>query len=331
VLVLLSGVGPVIAWRRATLANLRRTMLGPAAFAGAVLALLLVAGGVADKPVALLMFVLSAFVTGTVVQELWRGVRARRAMSSDSWPLAVVSLVRRNRRRYGGYVVHLGVALLFTGIAASSAFQSARDADLRPGQTARSTATTSPTSGDRRRRAGRQRPARAHRPRRRDPDRQGRRDRHDDAQPPLVLPVAGQGARAVSRFFEGEATSEVALEAGLREDVWTVVSPDVRTLLPRVREGDRVFTRAAEGGGLTPEATSALLGEALRGLASSYASDPPPATFRLIVSPLVTWIWIGAIITFLGGLIAMWPTPSGATRRVSAAYAARVARDLGRA
>ena len=72
-------------------------------------------------------------------------MRARRAMSSDSVPRAVVSLVQRNRRRYGGYLVHVGVAVLFAGVAASSAFQDARDVELQVGQTARSAATTSRT------------------------------------------------------------------------------------------------------------------------------------------------------------------------------------------
>ena len=332
VLVLLSGVGPVIAWRRATLASLRRTMLGPALFAAAVLALLLVAGGVTGSPGALLMFVLAAFVAGTVWQELWRGVRARRAMSDDSLPAAVVSLFARNRRRYGGYVVHLGVALLFVGIAASSAFQQARDVELSPGQSARiggyDVAYVKPTS------------AVVAAP-------NGRLERIDLG---AVMRVSRGGERvgemvsrrsffpssdpqmgAVSRFFEGEATSEVALDAGVRRDLWTVVSPDVRGLMPRVKEGDKVFADAARSGQLSDQAASAFLGEALRGLTRSYATGPPPATFRLIVSPLVTWIWVGAIVTFLGGLIAIWPPPSGARSRVRAGYAARVARELGRA
>ncbi len=330
-LVLLSGIGPVIAWRRATLANLRRTMLGPATVAAAVLVALLVAGGVTEKPAALAMFVFAAFVAGVVGQELWRGVRARRAMSDDSLPIAVLSLVRRNRRRYGGYIVHLGVSLLFVGIAASSAFQHARDADLRPGQSARvgdyevtyvkATGEVVPAANGRLERIDLGAVVRIAKDGEEVSTMRSRRS-FFPSQAPILGPV--------SRFFEGEATSEVALKAGLREDVWTVVSPDIRTLLPRVKEGDEVFSAAAKGGELSAEATSALLGKALRGLASSYAADPPPATFRLIVSPLVTWIWIGAIVVFLGGLIALWPAPAGA-RGVRAAYAARVARELSRA
>jgi len=333
VLVLLSGIGPVIAWRRATLANLRRTMLWPAAFAAAVLVVLVAAGGVAAKPAALAMFVFAAFVAGTVWQELWRGVRARRAMSEDSLPLAVLSLVRRNRRRYGGYFVHLGVAVLFVGIAASAAFQQARDVELNPGQSARigdydvtyvkPTGAVIPAENGRLERIDLGAVLRISRDGERIATMNSRRSFF-----PSPAPMLGP----VSRYFEGEATSEVALAAGVRRDVWTVVSPDVGELLPKVEEGNRVFAEAQEGGALSPEDSSVLLGQALRGLAGNYAQDPPPATFRLIVSPMVTWIWVGAIIVFLGGLIAMWPQPpSGATRRVSAAYAARVARELGRA
>ncbi len=65
-------------------------------------------------------------------------------------------------------------------------------------------------------------------------------------------------------------------------------------------------------------------------VARRFVSSPWPADFRLIVSPLATWIWIGAIVTFLGGLLALWPAPAAARRRVTAGYAARVARELAR-
>ena len=93
--------------------------------------------GLADGSVkSLAMFGLAAFLIAGVAQELWRGTRVRRSISGEAPPLALVSLVRRNRRRYGGYTVHVGMALLFVGVAASSAFQHARDVRLRPGQTA---------------------------------------------------------------------------------------------------------------------------------------------------------------------------------------------------
>ena len=94
------------------------------------------------------------------------------------------------------------------------------------------------------------------------------------------------------------------------------------------RRGDEVFS---EAGSLPRAERAAALGEALRGMVARYRADAPPATFRVLVSPLVTWIWLGALIVFAGGLIALWPVPAGAPRRAMAGYAARVARELGRA
>ena len=135
-LVLLSGIGPVIAWRRATASNLRRNLLKPV-LAGVGALLVIGALGAFDEPKALLMFGLAGFVLAAVSQELFRGVRARRAMSGEAVPLALVSLVRRNRRRYGGYLVHAGVAVLFVGVAASSSFQDEREVQLSPGDSTR--------------------------------------------------------------------------------------------------------------------------------------------------------------------------------------------------
>jgi cytochrome c-type biogenesis protein CcmF len=324
VLVLLSGIGPVIAWRRATAANLRRNLLKPA-LAGVVVLVGLGALGLASEPGALLMFGLAAFVLGAVGQELWRGVRARRAMSGGGVPGALIALVRRNRRRYGGYLVHAGVAVLFVGVAASSSFQDEREVLLSPGQSTRvgdyEVTYVKPTANLR-------------------AAPNGRLEKIDfgavlrvtrDGKPVTTMstvksyfPSAAPMLGPISRFFEGEATSEVGLQAGWRRDVWTAIAPDTSALRPRVEEGDKVFADAD----LRPQQYDALLGQALAGLTRSYANDPPPATFRLIISPMVTWIWIGALMALLGGLIALWPQPRGMARQVSATYAARVGREV---
>ena len=329
VLVLLSGLGPAMAWRRATAATMRRQMLWPGLAAAATLLALVAAGGVVEKPAALLMFVLAAFVAAVVAQEFWRGVRARRAMSDDSVPLAFVSLVRRNRRRYGGYVVHLGIVVLFVGIAASSAFQKARDVRLDPGQSVtvggyqvryvKPTADLEAASNGRLEKID----LGAQVELRRDGRRVGSLVTERS-----YFPSSNASLGFVSRFFEGESTSEVGLRAGWRRDVWTAVSPDIGELMPRIKEGDKVFADAAS---LPPDVKEAALAEALRGLTTSYADDPPPATFRVLVSPMVTWIWVGALIAFAGGLLTLWPAPQSARRPVTAGYAARLARELGRA
>jgi cytochrome c-type biogenesis protein CcmF len=139
------------------------------------------------------------------------------------------------------------------------------------------------------------------------------------------FPSAGPMLGPISRFFEGDATSEVGLQAGLRRDLWAAIAPDTSRLRGRIAEGDRVFTAAK---GLSAAQRNEFLAAALRGLVDSYTHDPPPATFRLIVSPMVTWIWLGALIAFGGGLIALWPTPRRAARAVTAAYKARVGREV---
>ena len=328
VLVLLSGIGPVIAWRRATWRNVRRSFAVPVA-AGVAMLAVCAATGLTDSIGATIMFSAAAFVLATVAQEFWRGVGARRAMSGEAAPLALVSLVRRNRRRYGGYLVHLGIAVLFVGIAASSAFQDERDVRLAVGQSARLgdydvkyvKSTSDIALGDtwvekinfgavlEIRRDGKLvstlRPERGFYPSR------------DEKLGPL------------GQFFEGEATSEIGLKAGLWRDVWTAVSPDTGALRPIIDDADAKFAENTKG--LTPEKRAAVLGLTLNAFVERYRNVPPPATFRLITSPMVAWMWIGALITIGGGLIALWPAPDAARRRASARAAARVAQDLGRA
>ena len=134
---------------------------------------------------------------------------------------------------------------------------------------------------------------------------------------------------ALGQFFEGEATSEIGLKAGLWRDVWTAVSPDTGALRPVIDAADADFVKVTKP--LTPEQRSAVLGQTLNGFVQRYRDDPPPATFRLITSPLIQWMWIGALIAIGGGLIALWPAPDAARRRATAKAAARVAQDLGRA
>jgi cytochrome c-type biogenesis protein CcmF len=267
------------------------------------------------------MFAAAAFVLAAVVQELWRGASARRAMTGEAPPRAALALVRRNRRRYGGYVVHAGMAVLFVGVAASSALAHVRDVRMVPGQTAhvggydmRYLRATDDVNTERIsfgavldvRKDGKHvatlRPSRSYFP-------------SQDA--------AGLGQ--IGRFFEGEATSEVGLRTGLRRDLWTAVQPDLSTLVPFIRRADRQFS----------DSSADVKGLLVFALAQRYRDQPPPATFRVLVSPLVTWIWIGALIVLGGALIALWPAPAGARRRAAAAaraaYESRLASELGRA
>jgi cytochrome c-type biogenesis protein CcmF len=130
-LLALTGIGPLIAWRRASPRNLRRQFVGPGA-AGLVTLAGLLAIGMRD-PYPLIALALAGFVAGTVVQEFARGVRARMRMHEEPAPLALVRLVARNRRRYGGYLVHVGILIYFVAFA-GMAFKVEREATLRPGE-----------------------------------------------------------------------------------------------------------------------------------------------------------------------------------------------------
>src|SRR5581483_6887154 len=132
-LLLLMGIGPLVAWRRASLRSLARTFLWPFVLAVAAGGGLIAAGAGSSVP-GLIAYTFSAFVAATIVLEFARGTAARRALSRESIPAAFGQLVARNRRRYGGYVVHAAIVLLAIGIAGSSAYDTSRSARLAPGQ-----------------------------------------------------------------------------------------------------------------------------------------------------------------------------------------------------
>jgi cytochrome c-type biogenesis protein CcmF len=132
-LLLLMGIGPLVAWRRASLRALGKTFIVPAV-AAIVTGATLIALGYGSSTPGLLAYTFGAFVAASIVLEFVRGTRARRALSGGSWPAALVALVARNRRRYGGYLVHAAILMLAIGIAGSSAYQTVRERGLKPGQ-----------------------------------------------------------------------------------------------------------------------------------------------------------------------------------------------------
>jgi cytochrome c-type biogenesis protein CcmF len=131
-LLLLMGIGPLIAWRRASLRGLARTFVWPAGAALATGVVLLALGAGSSVP-GLIAYTFSAFVLASIVLEFVRGTRARHALSGGSWPGAFSSLVARNRRRYGGYIVHAAIVLLAIGIAGASAYDSVGEGRLARG------------------------------------------------------------------------------------------------------------------------------------------------------------------------------------------------------
>ena len=123
-LLLLMGIGPLVAWRRTSFRAIGRALAWPALVA-VVAGIVLVALGAGSSKPGLIAYTFSAFVLGTIAVELVRGTRATGSL---------FTLIARNRRRYGGYIVHAAVVLLAIGIAGSSAYGSSTERRLVPGQ-----------------------------------------------------------------------------------------------------------------------------------------------------------------------------------------------------
>jgi cytochrome c-type biogenesis protein CcmF len=132
-LVLLMGVGPLLGWRKTGLRVLLRDLLGPALFGLGVIAGLYTAG--IRLAEALLGFWAVAFVAGTVFLEFYRAVRVRRRAMAEGVLTALLRVIGRNRRRYGGYIVHLGILILAVGVIGSNFFRLEREFTVRPGET----------------------------------------------------------------------------------------------------------------------------------------------------------------------------------------------------
>jgi cytochrome c-type biogenesis protein CcmF len=326
-LVLFTGIGPLLAWRRVTWASARRVFRLPLVVAAVAAVVLAVATDAAQEPWAFALFVFAAFAIAGLAQEFWNGASARRKLAGGSMPAALVGVVSRNRRRYGGYVVHIGIAVLLIGIAASSSFQTNREVTLRPGESTkidgREITYVKPTVGVGaeylqfgsvlRVEEGGEVVATLHPSRR-------------------YFRPTGQQSGTIGSFFDGETTSEVGLKTGPGSDLWTAMQPGIVAVQQRVRAADKGFRACVSGAPGTPaecEAVAgmmraaaanpslrpAVLGQlaelqslAANRIAKSYLSDGSPTIFKVIVDPLVTWMWIGGLIALMGALIALWPT-----------------------
>lgn len=130
-LVLAMGIGPLLAWRRTSTHALWRNLCVPVVLAAVCAAILPFIG--VTNIVANIGFSICAFTATAILYELWRGVRVRHS-HGEALPLALIMLFLRYRRRYGGYIIHLGMVLLVVGIIGSNYFQQQSDATLKPGQ-----------------------------------------------------------------------------------------------------------------------------------------------------------------------------------------------------
>src|SRR6476646_44451 len=244
ILLLLTGIGPLLAWRKSTVRNLVEQFLWPS-LACVITAIALYASGVRVWTSGT-CFALCAFVTTTVVQELIRGAQVRKGATGSDIITAMIGLVGRSRRRYGGYVIHLGIMLMFLGFAGQG-FHREEQVPLKVGQQT----TVGPFTV-----------------------------RHDalrvtsDAQKQMITADVSvfENGKQIDRmqparwFFakhEDEPTTAVAIRRAVSEDLYLVLG--------------------------------------------SYNVTTQEATYKIVINPLVNWIWFGFAVMALGTGLALLP------------------------
>ena len=234
-LVLVSGIGPVIPWRRMGKGKAIALFMAPgiaAAIAVVVTGLLV---GVFNSTWATVAFAVAAFSLTVMVREFYIGARARQSLDGGTFFGSLGRLVSRNRRRYGGYIVHIGIATLLIGVAASGAFNTKVERAVAVGQTIKvgdyNVKYVKATSSARNERLSFGAVL--------DVSKDGK---HVTTLYPSrnYYPQNSTSMGLIGRYFGGEATSEVSLDAGPLKDIWTAIQPDLRPLKPAIAAGNRL-------------------------------------------------------------------------------------------
>jgi cytochrome c-type biogenesis protein CcmF len=244
-LVFLMGVGPMIAWRRASWDNLKRNFLWPSA-AALLLALGLFLWRIRDF-MPLLGFTLLAFVVFTILYDTALALGARRRIAGEGILRGVVTLCRRNQRRYGGLVVHLGVVLIVLGIAGSMGYSTEREATL------------------------------------------GLKERLSIGR--YLIQFEGLKGTQQPTHFRVEGAFRVFHDG----TEWGVLSPALK-FFPTQQSP---IGRAVHGS--SPSEDIYLI------LSGFSELNQNQATLKVLVRPLVVWIWIGGFVIALGTLLAILP------------------------
>src|SRR5271155_5678826 len=129
-LLFLTGVGPLLAWRKTSAESLKRNFAWPLIL-GLIGGVILFLAGMREV-YALICFALCIFVTATIFMEFYRGAKVIRTRSGASFLTSAIELTMRNTRRYGGYIVHMGMVLIFIGLA-GAAFKQDVQKEMQPG------------------------------------------------------------------------------------------------------------------------------------------------------------------------------------------------------
>ncbi len=244
-LVILIGICPLIGWRRATKENVLRNFLKPFGFAVAV-DVVLFAIGIRDAG-GLVSFGVAAFVLATIALEFYRGARARMHQYRENVVWSFFNLIERNRRRYGGYIVHIGVMLVVIGIAGSTFYKTDVQTNVKKGESVSLRNYTVRFDGLK----------------------EVQRSNHDAVIANLTITEDGQPAGMLfpeKQFYpnQDQPSTEMAVRSTLKEDLYLILA--------------------------------------------GYDNDGS-ASLKVIINPLIMWLWIGWIVLVGGTLITLWPDP----------------------
>jgi cytochrome c-type biogenesis protein CcmF len=270
-LLFLTGVGPLIAWRKATASHLRYQFAWPASAAAVTVAVCL-AVGLSTSWAAVVCFGFCAFTFTTIFQEFARGVSIRKRNTGQDVLSALMGMILRGKRRYGGYIVHVGIVLMFIGFA-GVAYQKESEVKLGPGMEAQLGRYT--VRFDRL----------AH-----------EEDRQKEMVTGEITAMAGgkviDHLRPARWFFhnhESEPTTEVAIRRSPAEDLYITLG--------------------------------------------NYDLAEGTAMLKVVVNPVVDWIWFGFMLLALGTGIALVPDTvlERMTARAAAAASAGEPRATGMA
>ena len=251
-LVFLMGIGPMLPWRRANWASVRRALAVPVGTAVLAVVVLLAIG--LRKEYALAGFGLAALVASGILMEWFRGARARHRNSQENYLVAFLHLIWANRPRYGGYIVHLSVLMVVLGIVGTSFFSTQKDVVLSPGESV--------------------------------------------AVDNYELKYLGTTLVPFGNRTEFISTVEVYRDGELID----TISPN-RAFYPAF---NMASTRAAIRS--TPV-------EDFYVVPSENLPDGDVG-FRILINPLIWWMWVAGPVMILGTIIALWPEPARVTATV---------------
>ena len=259
-LLFLMGVGPALPWKISTRAQLKEKLLPPIAGALIMGVVALVSG--IRNVYGFLAFAFVGYSAAANLREYWIGVAARHAAHGEGYGTALVRLVNGNRRRYGGYVAHLGIFLVALGIAASSSFRSEKEITLKPGES---------------------------------------------------VTVSGRTLR-LKEIWGRQEKQRAVIGATMEVMDGAKVTGSMQ---PRMN-----FYPTSQTPIPTPDVKSAFMGDLYINL-QAFRPDGSAATVKVIVEPLVPWIWFGGLVVVIGAIISMRPAIARANRPVLAAAPAR--------